>query len=155
MELTEKVCTKCKVLKPIDDFPPDKRENRRKHGYKQAQCRACINEFMKLYHRNNPAKDMIRRAKARSKRKNRIDFDLTVEDILPLPEVCPVLGVPLRPGNGEQDPFAYSLDRIDNSKGYVNGNVAVMSYKANRLKNDGSADDHEKIAAWMRQKNLN
>lgn len=31
------------------------------------------------------------------------------------------------------------------------GNVVVMSYKANRLKNDGTAEDHEIIAAWIRR----
>jgi hypothetical protein len=153
MELTEKICTKCKVLKSIDDSPPDKRESRRNHGYKQAQCRACINEFMKLYHRNNPAKDMVRRSKVRAKKRG-LEFNLTVNDITPLPDICPVFGTPLRSGDGTQDPWAYSLDRIDNSKGYVRGNVAVMSYKANRLKNDGSAADHEKIAAWMRQQGI-
>lgn len=42
---------------------------------------------------------------------------------------------------------------MDNEKGYVPGNVVVMSYRANRLKNDGTAEEHEIIAAWMR-KNL-
>lgn len=32
----------------------------------------------------------------------------------------------------------------------MRGNVIVMSYKANRLKNDGTADEHEAIAKWMR-----
>lgn len=32
----------------------------------------------------------------------------------------------------------------------VKGNVVVMSYEANRLKNDGTAEEHETIAKWMR-----
>ena len=59
--------------------------------------------------------------------------------------------MPLRVSDGGQDPWSYSLDRVDNKKGYVRGNVVVMSYKANRLKNDGTAEDHEIIAAWMRK----
>jgi hypothetical protein len=93
---------------------------------------------------------MIRRAKCRAIQEG-FSFDIGVDDLLPLPKVCPVFGVPLRPSTGSQDPWAYSLDRIDNSKGYVRGNVAVISYKANRLKNDGSAEEHEIIAAWMRR----
>ena len=59
--------------------------------------------------------------------------------------------MPLRVAIYTQDPWSYSLDRIDNKKGYVKGNVAVMSYKANRLKNDGTAVEHELIALWMRE----
>lgn len=96
---------------------------------------------------------MLRRAKRRAVDAG-FEFNLELEDLLPLPEVCPVLGIPLRISAGPQDPFAHSLDRMDNSKGYIKGNVAVVSYKANRLKNDGSASEHEKIAAWMRSQGL-
>lgn len=71
-------------------------------------------------------------------------------DILPLPKFCPVFGIPLTIGDGQQNPNAYSLDRIDNNKGYTPDNVVVMSYLANRLKNNGTAKQHEQIAAWMR-----
>src|SRR3546814_14524029 len=63
--------------------------------------------------------------------------------------------MPLRLAAKPQDPWAYSLDRIDNTKGYVRGNVAVMSYKANRLQNEGTAEEHEIIAAWMRKQTAN
>lgn len=33
--------------------------------------------------------------------------------------------------------------------GYVPSNVIVMSYLANRLKNDGTAAQHARIAQWM------
>jgi hypothetical protein len=105
---------------------------------------------MKEHYRKKPAEHMIRRAKTRSTKKG-FEFNIDVSDILPLPDFCPVLGFPLRISEIPQDPCAYSLDRIDNSKGYIKGNVIVMSYKANRLKNDGTAEEHEAIAAWMRK----
>lgn len=142
----EKECSLCHKIKQIQEFPPD----RRALDGRQARCRVCINEWMKIYYRNNPAEQMIRRAKCRS-RKEKLEFDLSVEDLLPLPTVCPVFGIPLRLSVELQDPNTYSLDRIDNTKGYVRGNVAVMSYRANRLKNDGTAEEHEAIAAWMRK----
>lgn len=49
-----------------------------------------------------------------------------------------------------QDPNAYSLDRIDNKQGYVRGNIVVMSYRANRLKNDATEKDLEALLNWMR-----
>jgi hypothetical protein len=42
-----------------------------------------------------------------------------------------------------------SLDRIDNSKGYVKGNVAVISFRANTLKNNATADELRAIANFM------
>lgn len=148
MEKHCRTCTTCKLEKPLSEFPPDRRA---KDG-KQAKCRACINTWMREHYRKDPVWSMLRRAKTRAK-KDGFDFDLTAEDLSPLPLTCPILGVTLRISEVTQDACAYSLDRIDNSKGYVRGNVAVMSYKANRLKNDGSAEEHEAIAAWMR-KNL-
>ena len=93
---------------------------------------------------------MLERARQRARRKG-LDYDLTPEDILPLPTHCPVFGFELEPNNGHQNPKSYSLDRIDNSKGYVRGNVVVMSYLANRLKNDGTAAQHRRIAEWMEE----
>ena len=92
---------------------------------------------------------MLRRASARAKRKG-LEFNLTIEDITPLPTNCPVFGQVLTRGNGQQDPNAFSLDRIDNNKGYVKGNVVVISYLANRLKNDGTAEQHQRISDWMK-----
>ncbi len=140
-----RVCTCCHADKPLSDFPPDKRAP---DGV-QSRCRLCINRWMKAHYRKNPAWSMVRRAKARAAKRG-FDFNICVDDISPLPDVCPVFGVPLRISEDGQDPWAYSLDRIDNSRGYVRGNVIVMSYKANRLKNDGTAEEHEAIARWMR-----
>lgn len=143
---THKVCTTCKTMKPLLDFPPDKRQ---KDG-KQAKCRPCINNWIKQHYRDNPAEHMLRRARARAK-KHGLDFSITLDDITPLPMVCPVFGEPLRIAAEPQDPWSYSLDRVDNKMGYVPGNVVVMSHRANRLKNDGTADELEAIANWIRK----
>ena len=145
-----KICTTCRTEKDATDYPPDARA---KDG-RQSKCRICINLWMKNHYRKFPSEQMLRRAKARAKREG-YEFNLTIEDVSPLPKYCPVFGEELRPSIGQQDVWTYSLDRIDNSKGYIKGNVAIMSYRANRLKNDGSADDHEKIAAWMRKQAAN
>jgi hypothetical protein len=43
-----------------------------------------------------------------------------------------------------------SLDRIDNTKGYVIGNVATICRRCNRLKGDATLEEVEAIAAYMR-----
>jgi hypothetical protein len=42
-----------------------------------------------------------------------------------------------------------SLDKINPELGYVPGNVAIISYRANRIKNNGTAEEHRLIADWM------
>ena len=42
-----------------------------------------------------------------------------------------------------------SLDRLVPALGYVKGNVQVISWRANKLKGEGTAEDHRLIAEWM------
>lgn len=76
-------------------------------------------------------------------RKKGLAFDLTEEDIN-IPSHCPVLGIPLfhkrGKGTGPHD-NSPSLDRIIPEKGYVKGNVIVVSSKANRIKSNATADE--------------
>lgn len=91
---------------------------------------------------------LLSQAKGRAKDAG-ILFDLSPEDV-EMPAVCPVLGIPLQKGDGKYCEGSPTLDRMDPSRGYVRGNVAVISFRANRLKNNGTAEEHERIAAWMR-----
>jgi hypothetical protein len=77
-------------------------------------------------------------------------FDLTEEDIV-IPEVCPALGITLEvtPGRGGGD-ASPSLDRIDPLKGYVRGNVVVISSKANRIKSNVTPEDIQAVATWFK-----
>lgn len=76
-----------------------------------------------------------RRARTRG-----IEFDIELEDVC-IPEVCPVLGISLVPSVGSPKDNSPSLDRIDPSKGYIKGNVAVVSYRLNRLKNSFTPEE--------------
>jgi hypothetical protein len=79
-----------------------------------------------------------------------LTFDEFVKEIGgAVPTVCPVLGIPLTlvaPPNSDGLP---TVDRIDSSKPYQVGNVAVISWRANIIKNMGTADEHRRIARWM------
>lgn len=92
----------------------------------------------------------ISKLKARAKKKG-IPFDLTEADIQ-LPKVCPVLGIPIVLGGGNkaiEKPGTPSVDRIINSKGYVKGNVRVISFRANRIKLDADPWELRAIADYM------
>lgn len=75
-------------------------------------------------------------------------FSLSFED-LEWPQVCPVLGIELDYFASKTAENSVSFDRIDTSKGYEKGNVMVMSWRANRIKNDGTAEEHRKIATFI------
>ena len=94
-------------------------------------------------------KAMWWRAKKRSD-KNKIDFDIEIDDIQ-IPIVCPVFDFRFEVGNGKgPSDKSPSLDRIDNTKGYIKGNIQVISFKANRIKNDCNIEDLEKILCFMK-----
>jgi hypothetical protein len=52
--------------------------------------------------------------------------------------------------DGKFSHSSYSLDRIDSDKGYVKGNVQVISYRANMLKSNASIEELEKVLNWMK-----
>ena len=68
-----------------------------------------------------------------------IYFNLKPSDF-ELPERCPILGYKLEygVGNDGNGPRHATLDRIDNSKGYIPGNVMIISRLANAMKNESS-----------------
>ena len=88
-------------------------------------------------------------AKQRAYTKN-LPFSITPEDII-VPNVCPVLGIKLERGGVWKRDEAPSMDRLVPSKGYVKENIAVISFRANRIKNNGTAAEHTRIAEWMRE----
>ena len=93
------------------------------------------------------------RAKFRAKKANAIrtgvEFTINFGD-LEFPTHCPVLGIELDYFANGRAENAVSFDRLNSSKGYIPGNVAIISWRANRIKNNGSAEEHQKIADFMR-----
>lgn len=79
----------------------------------------------------------------------KLDFDILPEDIH-IPEVCPVLGIPLR-FSKSRTANTPSIDRIDNTKGYIKGNVAIISDKANRMKQNNSLETLRSIIKYIEE----
>jgi len=92
-------------------------------------------------------------SKARAKRKN-LYHDLTIEHIeaiWPEDDRCPVFGIRLAKGDGRATDNSPSLDRIDNTKGYEVGNVAVISFRANTIKNSSSVEELMAIINYIQE----
>lgn len=94
------------------------------------------------------------RSKFRSKKYNAISsghkWNVDFGDI-EFPRRCPILDIELDYWADSRQENSVSFDRIDNSKGYVTGNVIIVSWRANRIKNDGTADEHKKIYEFMQK----
>lgn len=84
----------------------------------------------------------------RQNSKHRHDWNISMSD-LEWPLICPVLGIPLDWFAESRQENSPSIDRLDSSKGYIKGNVAIMSWRANRIKNDGTAKEHQQIADFL------
>lgn len=91
-------------------------------------------KHVERYQQTDPIKYLIGRIKINAKRKG-IEFNLDPSDFT-MPKLCPVLGIPIVPFKGKFEPGAASFDRIDPHKGYVKGNVNIISWRANMLKRD-------------------
>ena len=104
---------------------------------------------------NNPEVTIYRTAKKRAQKKN-MEFNIKIEDIH-IPELCPVLGIKLnkfiykRGTNRQLKECRPSIDRINNNIGYIQGNIIIISLRANRIKSDATLQEITAIAKWMNE----
>ncbi len=156
-----KRCTKCHKRLSEKHFKV------RYDGYLESWCHQCTYRQRKQYHqryREQKAEErlakykewrrrnfatytlMILRKRSRDKG---IPFNLDASDLM-LPEVCPVLGIKLRNNVARARDNSPAVDRIVPSKGYVKGNVCVISQRANMLKSSATVDELEAVLRYMK-----
>jgi hypothetical protein len=104
-------------------------------------------------HKEEPRIRMRENARKRAILKN-MEFELyTFKDLPKTPEKCPYLEIPIKVGSYGGIDSSPSLDRIDNKKGYVKGNVQIISRKANQIKNNATFEEFEMIyIKWKKQR---
>lgn len=86
-------------------------------------------------------------------KKRGIEFTLVYEDMV-WPTHCPALGVELDYSYGGKNgvpPNSPSFDRVDATKGYVIGNVIIVSHLANSIKTNATIDQLKKVTAYYEQ----
>ena len=93
-------------------------------------------------------------ARARSIRDN-VPFNLTLKDLVDIAtDECPIFNTPFvwgasGLGKGKTRLDTPQLDKIHPEIGYVVGNIAFISSKANKMKDNGTMQDHYDIADWI------
>jgi hypothetical protein len=118
-------------------------------------CKICARETTRASDRRrrkrNPALYLFKQLRRNAKKRGQ-EFTITLADLMPFPKSCPVLGIELNyTGVITRDRNNWlSIDRRDSKKGYVPGNVQIISYRANRIKCDSTVEEVEKLLAWMK-----
>jgi len=133
------------------DNPEKYKEYHKTYRKKNA---AKYKAYISKWQLNNNEKYIITAIKYRAKKLG-IEFNIDFTDIK-IPATCPILGIPIfkkfkGEGNLNKGPRATSpsLDRIDNTKGYVKGNVHIISNKANVMKNSATPEELLQFAYWI------
>jgi len=106
-------------------------------------------ELRRKHYEENPSFFLLQASKCRAAKRN-LEHNITEADIQ-IPTTCPILGIPIILGNGKQTDNSPSVDRIDNKRGYVRGNVIVVSWRANDIKGKATIDELEKIVDFYKK----
>ena len=141
-----KECNQCKKLLTLVNFDLNKRT---KDEY-DSRCKAC----KQLNYQNRRDKDPIHTyfiAKRSWCKQRDIQFTVTEQHLKEIwTDTCPVLRLPIALGrSGKGSHKSAHLDRFDPKKGYIEGNVAWISGRANRIKYDASLQELKQIVQWM------
>jgi len=161
-----KTCTKCGIEKEESEY---RKNSRNRSSGLLSECRICSNLRNRVYSRARRKRireldveqHALRLAKNRTltrigevlKSENLRAFlskykrsaflrgmEFAMTKFPPKPIVCPVLGVVID-YDAVKTMSSPSLDRINNDVGYTDGNVRVVSYRANLLKGDTTAEE--------------
>jgi hypothetical protein len=155
------VCRTCRSEEGKKEYAKDKTRFKKKNRkYYEANREDIIANTAK-WREDNPGRegDWVRshpevalRSAAKIRAKNQgCPFTITKKDIF-IPKYCPILGIKLEHNRGSKGPVdgSPSLDKIIPGLGYVPGNVAVISHRANRLKSDGNIEELELLLVWLK-----
>lgn len=128
-------CTNCKTYHNKEEMYINPTGIKRR----DLRCIESTKIRAKKYRDDNMEKVLLSSARQRANRKN-LEFNITIEDII-IPKLCPILNIPIKIGcSMKERDYSPSLDRIDNNKGYIKGNVRVISTLANSIKRDLSKE---------------
>lgn len=136
-----RICSQCGLEKPLKDFHKNysvRKDRTPTNKGRRANCRICENKRRRESYIKHPETGMLSNIKQRCRKYN-IPFNLTLKDII-IPEYCPILEVKLSRGTQEGYANSPTIDRIIPEKGYIKGNIKVISMLANKMKNNATIE---------------
>ena len=138
----------------VDGLSTDKeqRKKKMKEYYRSEKGKEAYLRWQQGWLQENKEKVILSDIRC-SARDKKLEFNLTVEDIV-IPAFCPILDLKLIYGKGKGrirklEPGLISIDRIDPNKGYIKGNIQIISWLANNMKNCATPADLLKFADWI------
>lgn len=138
-------CKECFRIRRNSHYHKNKEiiaEKRRTPEYRKKNA-----ESKRKYNKRHPEQYLLDKARERAKNIG-VSFSLTTDDIF-IPNRCPILNIELRPGNGKLHDCSPTIDRIVPSLGYTKDNIAVISWKANKIKSNGTLSELKQIVSWL------
>jgi hypothetical protein len=138
-ETTGRKCIKCDVL--LTDINWSEAHQSKK----EYLCRQCNRQRRCDWdNAKSDAEYFWSSAKKRAQRKGKErEFTISIKDVQAVDtDVCPILGIPIKRhpqtvgGSARSKPDSKSIDRIDSTKGYIPGNIRIISWKANYMLSD-------------------
>ena len=153
----QKQCLRCLKSKDLSEF--HKTNNTK--DKRQRICAECMRDHNEVQHLKklervtkldklpgSTAAYLLNMARKRARDKG-LECTIQAKDIH-VPEVCPILQLPMERHTGKVQNNNFSLDRLDSTKGYIPGNVRVISWRANYIKNNLSVEQLERLLAYMK-----
>lgn len=155
-----RTCKTCKVEQKFHCFELSRMHSAGRHPV----CGKCRYQKRKLNPKFNaniaraarkvrivdPQKYLWKASKQRARMQG-VPFTINPVDIF-IPTHCPVLGIPLISSAGKWTDNSPSLDKLVPSRGYVPGNIEVISHRANALKRNATYEEIRRLEQWYGKK---
>jgi hypothetical protein len=151
------VCKECQSKAAKERYASDPKFAQKARDKRQKYLkthREEVNRKHKERYHSRKAKDpigqMLVAVKRRATRDN-LPYNLTPE-MINIPTHCPVLGMELMFNKGQAEDNSPSIDKLVPSLGYVEGNISIISYRANMLKSNASLEEMKALYEWFKQR---
>jgi hypothetical protein len=137
-----KICSKCKEEKEITEFYFKKARN-----HYESACKKCRTEQVNNYLKNNENLKKIFYSRVQNIKKREIDVmeglrDYLIKLWIEQDKKCYYSGVEMQlKGYADNINNVATVDRIDSSKGYIEGNIVLCCSIINKMKQNLSIEE--------------
>ena len=140
-----KRCSRCKIRKSLSEFTKSKSRGDGLSCY-CSECSIIKKHQSKTNNIHTYFVDIIRNARSSSAKRGIGEFEIDVEYLMGLHSdqhgLCAISGIKMTHISGKGKVATnISIDRIDSSKGYINGNIQLLCLAANMMKLNMSEEE--------------